>query len=101
MTEFPSQEAFNTQGVPSAQEATLSRELERCLAGHARVLSDVAPPVTDGIQPPPRLHSTPTRPASRAGEILELAVQLSVLSGDAKAFERNIAQLKPLLATVG
>lgn len=33
--------------------------------------------------------------ASRAGEVLEQAALLAVSSGDAKAFERNIAQLKP------
>jgi hypothetical protein len=108
MTEFPYQKQSNGLAQPSAEEAGLARESLRCVAlwsgaaacgaGHPQRCNPDAPLIVPATTTPsPR----PLPQWRAAGQVLEVAVLLSVKSGDIKAFERNVAQIKPFLASVG
>lgn len=94
MTEFPSQRVGGV-AEPTAEEASLIREcgsstirpVFRAQSSHARVCDA------------PTLERYPSC-LWTAGQILELAVLLSIRAGDMKAFERNVAQLKPFLGSL-
>lgn len=70
-----------------------------CISTYACCCVLVAARLHGSTPHPPPLTTPLPSPARQAGQVLELAVYLSVKQGDEAAFERNYAQVGNLTAT--